>query len=115
MVGGMMTKLVAATLACLFCVAASAAPPLDPARGRQDEKSELRYGFKKGEKFPLKLTYAMGVKLDKVPEAFQGVLSDEPVNLKLEGTLDMEVKEVTESGKAVLEGTWKTMKAKGAV
>jgi hypothetical protein len=101
-----MTRIVAATLVCLFAVAAS---------GAQDEKSQLRYGFKKGEKFPMKMTYGMGVKLDKVPEAFQGVLSDEPINLKLEGTLDMEVKDVAENGKAVLEGTWKTMKAKGAV
>src|SRR5438105_2067355 len=98
-----MKRLVAATLVCVLSVAA------------QEGKSELRYGFKKGEKFPLKLTYAMGVKLDKVPEAFQGVLSDEPVNLKLEGTLDMEVKDVAENGKATLEGTWKLMKAKGAV
>jgi hypothetical protein len=100
-----MNKIVAATLACLFAVAASA----------QDGKVELRYKFQKGEKFPMKVGYSMGVKLDKVPEAFQGVLSDEPMNLKFEGTLEVEVKSVGEDGKAVLEGTWKTMKAKGVV
>lgn len=107
-----MNKLVAATLVGLFALSATA--PLDAARGRQDGKSELRYTFVKGEKFPLKMTYGMGVKLDKVPEAFQGVLSDEPVNLKFEGTLEVEVIEINE-GKAVLQGKWKTMKAKGAV
>ena len=101
-----MNRLVAATLVCLFALAATAA---------QEGKSELRYRFEKGDKFPIKMSYAMGVKLDKVPEAFQGVLSDEPVNLKFEGELNIEVKEVAEGGKAVLEGTWKTMKAKGAV
>ena len=101
----MMMKPVAASLVCLLAAAASA----------QDGKVELRYKFQKGEKFAMKMGYSMGVKLDKVPEAFQGVLSDEPVNLKFDGTLAVEVKEVAEDGKAVLEGTWKTMKAKGAV
>src|SRR5439155_5803001 len=41
--------------------------------------------------------------------------SDEPMNLKFEGTLEVEVKSVGEDGKASLEGTWKTMKAKGVV
>jgi len=100
-----MKKLAAATLACLVALAASA----------QDGKTELRCKFKKGDKFPMKIGYSMGVKLDKVPEAFQGILSDEPMNLKFEGTLDVEVKDVGEDGTAQLEGTWKTMKAKGAV
>jgi hypothetical protein len=100
-----MKRIFVATLVALVAAAASA----------QDGKIELRYKFQKGEKFPLKVGYSMGVKLDKVPEAFQGVLSDEPMNLKFDGTLDVEVKEVGEDGKAVLEGTWKTMRAKGAV
>ena len=100
-----MNKLAAAALASLFALTAVA----------QDGKTELRYKFTKGEKFPLKMTYSMGVKLDKVPEAFQGVLSDEPVNLRFEGSLAVEVKEISADGVAVLEGTWKTMKAKGAV
>jgi len=100
-----MKRFAAAALLSLFAVTAAA----------QDGKTELRYKFKKGDTFPMKMNYSMGVKLDKVPEAFQGVLSDEPVNLRFEGTLSVEVKEVAEDGKAVLEGTWKTMKAKGAV
>ncbi|HXX95423.1 MAG TPA: hypothetical protein VEN81_17510, partial [Planctomycetota bacterium] len=99
-----MKKIVAATLVAMLAGAALG----------QDGKTELRYKFQKGDKFPLKIGYSMGVKLDKVPEAFQGVLSDEPMNLKFEGTVAVEVKEV-EEGKAVLEGTWKTMRAKGAV
>lgn len=99
-----MNRLIAATVLCLFSVAAAA-----------QEKSELRYRYEKGSKFPLKVTYSMGVKLDKIPEAFQGVLPEELLTLKFEGSLDMEVKEAAEGGKAVLEGTWKTMKAKGVV
>jgi len=98
-----MNRLIAATVLCLFSVAAA------------QDKSELRYRFEKGSKFPLKVTYSMGVKLDKIPEAFQGVLPEELLTLKFEGSLDMEVKETAEGGKTVLEGTWKTMKAKGVV
>jgi hypothetical protein len=77
------------------------------------EKAELRYAFKKGETFPLKLRYALKVKLDKVPDLLQGVLSEDPIDLKFEGDLDVEVLDVSEDGVARLRGTWKTAKAKG--
>ncbi len=79
------------------------------------DKQQLQYSWKKGDRFTLRSKYAMAVKLDKVPEVLQGVLSDEPAALKLEANLDVEVKEVSENGTAVLEGTWKTLTAKGHV
>jgi len=97
-----MHRVIAATLT-LLCLAAT------------QDKAELRFKFEKGEKFPLKVTYTMAVKLDKIPEAFEGVLPADLMNLKFEGALDVEVKEAAEGGKAVLEGAWKKMKAKGAV
>ena len=98
-----MNRFAAATLLCLFSVAAT------------QDKMELRTKFEKGEKFPLKVVYSMAVKLDKIPEAFQGVLPEDLLNLKFDGLLNVEVKDVLEGGKAVLEGTWKTMTAKGAM
>lgn len=81
----------------------------------QDDKLELRYGFKKGEKFTLKMNYGLSVKIDKVPEILQGVVSEDPVAVKFDGLLDMEVTEIAADGSAKLTGTWKTAKAKGHV
>src|SRR5688572_20703771 len=79
----------------------------------QDGKRELRYAFTKGETFPYALKYAMGVKVDKVPEIFQGVLPEDLLDLKIEGLLDVKVTEVAADGSATLEGTWKKLTAKG--
>jgi hypothetical protein len=79
------------------------------------DKQALQYSWKKGERFTFRSRYAMSVKLDKVPEVLQGVLSEEPAALKLDALLDVEVKEVAENGTALLEGQWKTLSAKGHV
>lgn len=79
----------------------------------QDGKLELRYAFKKGEKFSYKLNHALSVRLDKVPEILQGVVPEDPIDVKFEAVLDAEVTEVAENGTALLVGTWKTVKAKG--
>lgn len=81
----------------------------------QEGKRELRYAFTKGESFPYQLKYAMAIKLDKVPEIFQGVMAEDLVDLKMEGLLDIQVKDVAADGSATLEGTWKALKAKGHV
>src|SRR5688572_5961881 len=81
----------------------------------QDGKRELRYAFTKGQTFPYALKYAMGIRLDKVPEIFQGVMGEDPLDLKMEGLLDVKVTEVAADGSATLEGTWKRLTAKGHV
>jgi hypothetical protein len=81
----------------------------------QEGKRELRYAFTKGETFPYALKYAMGIRLDKVPEIFQGVMGEDPLDLKMEGLLDVKVTEVAADGTATLEGTWKKLSAKGHV
>ncbi|MBV8880941.1 MAG: hypothetical protein JO332_13300 [Planctomycetaceae bacterium] len=81
----------------------------------QDDKKELRYTFKKGEKFTFKLVHGLSVRLDKVPEILQGVVSEDPIDVKFEGVIDAEVAEVSENGTATVNGTWKTAKAKGHV
>jgi hypothetical protein len=81
----------------------------------QDGKRELRYAFTKGETFPYALKYAMGIRLDKVPEIFQGVMGEDPLDLKMEGLLDVKVTDVGADGSATLEGTWKKLTAKGHV
>ncbi len=79
----------------------------------QDGKVELRYRFAAGDKFPMKIRQALSVKLDQVPEALQGILTAEPVDLKIEAALDMEVKEAGAEGSARLEGRWRRISAKG--
>lgn len=81
----------------------------------QDDKKELRYTFKKGEKFTFKLVHGLSVRLDKVPEILQGVVSEDPIEVKFEGVIDAEVAEVAADGAALINGTWKTAKAKGHV
>jgi hypothetical protein len=81
----------------------------------QDGKTELRYGLKKGEKFSLSLSHALSVKLDKVPEILQGVVSEDPIAVKFEGVLDLEVTDIADDGAARLNGTWRTAKAKGHI
>ena len=81
----------------------------------QDGKSELRYSLKKGEKLAFSLTHGLSVKLDKVPEILQGVVTEDPIAVKFEGVLDMEVTEVAADGTAKLTGKWRTAKAKGHV
>jgi hypothetical protein len=104
----MMRRAVAAWVAAVGLLATAGAQ-------ETTDKQQLQYSWKKGDKFALVSKYAMSVKLDKVPEALQGVLSDEPAALKLEANLDVEVKEVAENGTATLEGQWKTLTAKGHV
>ncbi|HVR84265.1 MAG TPA: hypothetical protein VMU54_08140, partial [Planctomycetota bacterium] len=81
----------------------------------QDTKLELRYAFKKGEKFSYKLVHNLSVRLDKVPEILQGVVPEDPIDVKFEALIDVEVTDVGENGTALLSGTWKTAKAKGHV
>lgn len=100
-----MTRTALAALVFLVGVSASA----------QDGKTELRYALKKGEKFTIALSHGLSVKLDKVPEILQGVLSEDPINVKFEGVVDAEVTEVSEDGVARIDGTWKTAKAKGHI
>lgn len=85
------------------------------AAGPQDGKRELRYAFTKGESFPYALKYAMGIRLDKVPEIFQGVMGEDPLDLKIDALLDVKVVEVAADGSATLEGTWRKLTAKGHV
>ena len=93
-------------LAAAAMLAVAAAP---------QEKQALRYRYVKGDAFPYQLKYAMGIKLDKVPEIFQGVMGEDPVDLKMEATLDVKVTDVAADGSATLEGAWKTFTAKGHV
>src|SRR6516225_6325800 len=81
----------------------------------QDGKSELRYGFRKGEKLAFAITHALSVKLDKVPEILQGVVTEDPISVRFEGTVDVEVTEVGEDGAALMNGKWRTAKAKGHI
>ncbi len=99
-----MNKLWAAAVGMLLLAAAP-----------QEGKHELRYAFTKGAAFPYQLKYAMAIKLDKVPEIFQGVMAEDLVDLKMEALLDVLVKDVAADGSATLVGTWKALKAKGHV
>jgi hypothetical protein len=81
----------------------------------QDAKQELRYTFKKGDKFAFTLKHGLSVRLDKVPEILQGVVSEDPIDVKFEGVIAAEVTDVAENGTAILNGTWRSAKAKGHV
>jgi hypothetical protein len=85
------------------------------ALGKQDGKLELRYTFKKGEKFSYTLKHALSVRLDKVPEILQGVVPEDPIDMKFEAVIEVEVTDVAENGTALMMGAWKTAKAKGHV
>jgi len=100
-----MKRTALAALICAFGLSAFA----------QDGKTELRYGLKKGEKFSLSLSHSLSVKLDKVPEILQGVVSEDPIAVKFEGVLDLEVSEIADDGAARLNGIWRTAKAKGHI
>ncbi len=78
------------------------------------DKRELRYKFEKGEKVVLVIKQKMNVKLDEVPEAFQGIAPEEPFDNDFDGTAEFEVKEAGEKG-YVLEGRFQTIQAKGSV
>jgi len=81
----------------------------------QEARVELRYAFKKGEKFTYKLVHNLSVRLDKVPEILQGVVPEDPIDVKFEALLDAEVTDIDENGTALLVGTWRTAKAKGHI
>ena len=81
----------------------------------QDGKSELRYGFKKGDKLVFAITHNLSVKLDKVPEILQGVVTEDPIAVKFEGVVDVEITEVGQEGNALMNGIWRTAKAKGHI
>jgi len=100
-----MKRTTLATLALAFGLTAMA----------QDGKSELRYAFKKGEKFAFAITHNLSVKLDKVPEILQGVVTEDPIAVKFEGLVDVEIAEVGQDGAALMNGTWRTAKAKGHI
>jgi len=52
------------------------------AMGEPQDKSELRYKFVKGEKFTFALRHGLSVRLDRVPEVLQGVLPEDPIDIK---------------------------------
>jgi hypothetical protein len=79
------------------------------------DKVGLRYRFAEGEQLKVFLKYSMSVKLEEVPEAFQGFMSDDPIDMDFQGLLGVEVKGVAEDGKAKIEGKWNTLKVKGTV
>ncbi|MBI2932858.1 MAG: hypothetical protein HYY16_14530 [Planctomycetes bacterium] len=78
------------------------------------DKVELRYAFPKGERVTFALTLKMHVKLDEVPEAYQGLTPEEPFDQDFTGEADFEVKDVTAAGVAVLEGKFQKIKAQGS-
>ena len=88
---------------------------LGAAAAQDGPKRELKYRFAKGERFPLKIDYRMAVHLSKIPEIFQGVMGEDPLDLKMETLLDVTVKDVGADGSAELEGAWTSMKMKGHV
>jgi len=79
------------------------------------DKRELRYRFVKGEKLTLTMAQKMNVKLDEVPEAFQGLAPEEPFDNAFEGEVAAEVKSIDDKGVATIEGKFQKIKAKGAV
>ena len=83
--------------------------------GTTQDKTELRYSLKKGEKLSYSLQHNISVKLDKVPEILQGVVPEDPIAVKFEGTVELEVTEVAADGAALLNGKWRTAKAKGHI
>jgi hypothetical protein len=78
-------------------------------------KRELKLRFAKGDAFPMKIDYRMSVKLNQIPEIFQGVMSESPLELAFDARLDVTVKGTSEDGGAELEGGWKSLKVKGHV
>jgi len=101
------------TLTAGFLLVFGALTPI--ASGAQEAKSELRYSFTKGEKFTFGLKHGLSVRLDRVPEMLQGVLPEDPIDIKFEGLLDAEVTEVAGNGSATIQAVWRTAKAKGHV
>ena len=89
--------------------------PAPFAAGEPQDKSELRYKFVKGEKFTFALRHGLSVRLDRVPEVLQGVLPEDPIDIKFEGLLDAEVTDVAENGNATVNAVWHSAKAKGHV
>lgn len=109
-----MTRIVA--VGTLFALVLSAAAPSTELRASQDgPKRELKYRFAKGDRFPMKIDYRMSVRLHKIPDLFQGVMTEDPLELKMEARLDVTVKEAGADGAAELEGAWTSMKVKGHV
>lgn len=82
--------------------------------GTTTDQRELRYRFKKGEKMSAALKHKMSVRLDEVPESFLGIVPEDPFTLTFEGDVDFEVVDVTEEGKATLEGKFPRLKAEGS-
>lgn len=77
-------------------------------------KRELRYKFQKGDKHAFTLKHKINVKLDEIPENFQGLVPDEPFDLTFEGDVDLEVADVTAEGQASLQGKFSRLKASGS-
>jgi len=107
----MMRKAVAACagVLALGVLGAAVAP------GGQDDKVQLRYRFEKGQKFRLAVQFTAVAKMEQIPEVLRGLLGEKPLDIRFEGLLESEVREVGEDGRAALEGKWRTMKAKGSV
>ncbi len=82
------------------------------ALGAQD-KVELRSRFKKGEKVSPKLEQKIVLSLEQIPDQFKEMFGNKPLDLKVWGTLDLEVKDVAADGTAKLEGRFKTLQGKG--
>ncbi len=80
----------------------------------RDDKVLLRYRFERGRKIRLSIGFAAVVKLDQVPESLKGLWGETLVDIKVDGVIDSEVREVGDDGKAVVDGKWRTLKAKGS-
>lgn len=79
------------------------------------DKVLLRAKFKKGEKLAVKLDQKLVLTLEQIPDQFKEMLGNKPLDLKITGTVDVEVKEVADDGTAKLEGKFRVLNAKGNV
>jgi len=77
------------------------------------DKFELRCKFKRGERITAQMRQKMNVRFDQIPEEYQPIFGDEPLEVTLSGILYLEVKEVAESGSAKLEARVHRIKGKG--
>ena len=55
---------------------------------------------------------SLGLSDTKNTEILQGVVPEDPIDVKFEALIDTEVTDVAENGTALLVGTWRTAKAK---
>ena len=78
------------------------------------DKKEFRYTFEKGQTFNLSIQNTTKLKFEKIPDTFQGLFGDDPINLEFKGVVAMEVTGI-KKGRAQLRGKWTSMKVKGVL